>query len=730
MLASADKNAMSVVACTGIGSRGVEFSPGLGGCGVLNLGASSLLERNLAALASRGVALAPIRGEETPEQAGGATATPTDEQVAAWIASQPALHEGFVPPIVVCGLGTTAMLRGVWNATNGSKDGYTPRLWVVEPDGARATRGLSECDLAEIIADERVGFLLGPGSFERLREALVARPDTPAQHLCVSDTGTPSELTGVASRVLDEVAAAHERARARLRARVAAIYAERDASWWASRFASAASGGEPLRVLLPSCRYTTFVQHAARDLANAFERRGVRAEVLLERDSHSRLSSVAYLEQLASLKPDLVVLINYPRESLGLDMPRNIPVVCWMQDAMPHLFDAKIGAMQGDFDFVMGHTFPELYAKFGYPMERTMPSVVVADGAKFHSGEVRRDLRERHACEIALVSHHSEPPDTMHERLRREVGKDAAVVRVLDELRPFVRETVRASMDVAPVQRLRFHAEAVWREQIGEEPPASALSLLINNYAIPLADRELRHETISWAADMARRRGWRLALYGRGWEKNPRHSEFARGELSHGEELRAVYASAGVNLHASLTALVHQRVIECVLSGGVCLLRMTRDAIAGARATLTRSLLCHPAEVEEPDRIGYVLADHAEAMAFAALEQRLGMPRDDGVFWIPRAKADATRRMAPLQTSEQDAHWVFGELSEIGFAGAARLEELVERAIERPEWRRNVSAMSSRRPARHLTHEALAGRLINFVRAGFERVATPRRAAA
>lgn len=706
---------MSVVACTGIGSWGAEFSPALG---IAASGELNMLEKNLAALAARGVRI-DVPDSASPDEVS-LGIFPTETEVAEWIQGRSAFREGFVPPIIVAGMRSSAMLRGVWRATRKGKDGYTPRIWVVERDARLSQSGLGGSDLVELIGDDRVEFVIGPDAMDRLRARLLDRLDTSVQHVCVSDDGTPSPFAAEASRMVDEVAMVQERATVRLRARVAAIYAERDVAWWASKLAAAKNGGEPLRVLIPTSRYTTFVQHAANDLAHAFARQGMAAQVLIERDDHSRLSSLAYLEQLAALKPDLIVVINFPRASLGLDLPRNIPVVCWMQDAMPHLFDEKVGNSQGDYDFVMGHIFPELYSKFGYPMNRTMPAVVVADGAKFHRGPIAETERVQHACDMALVSHHSETPEALHERLKREVGKDVAMARVLEVLYPHVQATVHACMGASPIQHLRLHAERVWRESLGEEPPARALSLLTNNYAIPLADRMLRHEVVGWAADLARERGWRLALYGRGWEKNPSHAEFARGELSHGDELRAVYASATVNLHCSLTAFVHQRVIECALSGGVCLLRLTCDAISAPRATLTRSLITLPPDVEEPDRIGYTIADHAGTMPFAALMQRIGLGKHDGVFWISRAKAEATRRLASLHALDQDANWAFGDLSEFGFTSKEALEHLVSRAMESPNWRQSASAMAARRSSQHLTHDMLVKRLLCFMQEKLE----------
>lgn len=705
----ADRSGMSVVACTGIGSRGVEFSPTQGAA----TRGACILDRNVDALRARGIDLAEMTFAGPPNEVDPVPAR-SDEDVSAWISAQAVFRDGSVPPIVVAGLRSTSMLRGVWRSTAEGKDGYTPRIWVVEPDMARARQGLGEADLASIISDARVEFVVGQNALGRFREALSARLDTPMQHLCVSDDGEASELTSDVGRVLEAVARLQEQTHARLRARVAAIYAERDVAWWARRFTTALSGGEPLRVLLPSCRYTTFVQHAARDLAVALSRQGLQAEVLIERDPHSRLSSVAYLERLAVFRPDLVVLINYPRPTLGLDMPRNVPVMCWMQDAMPHLFDSKVGESQGVYDFVMGHVFPELYSKFSYPMDRTMPAVVVADGAKFHRNATSGERRGR-ACEIALVSHHSETPEAMHERLKREVGKDPGMVRVLEALRPAIERIMRGCNEHAPIALLRRGVERVWREQMGDDAPPRALTLLQNNYALPLADRILRHETVAWAAEMARRRGWRLGLYGRGWARHPDYAEFAKGEISHDDALRQVYAASSVHLHASLTATVHQRVIECVLSGGVCLIRLTRDSIAAPRATLTRRLLHRQPDVEEEHRIGYVIADHADAIAFSAMLQRVGYPSQEPIFWVPKLKAESTRRLASLHVPEQDANWAFGDLGEIGFTSPERLEILVERAIEQPDWRQGVSHMCARRVEAHLTHDALAKRLIAFV---------------
>lgn len=59
-----------------------------------------------------------------------------------------------------------------------------------------------------------------------------------------------------------------------------------------------------------------------------------------------------------------------------------------------------------------------------------------------------------------------------------------------------------------------------------------------------------------------------LALFGSGWDKHPTLASHARGLVENGEELKACYQGATVHLHANEDTHHHQRVYECLASGG------------------------------------------------------------------------------------------------------------------------------------------------------------------
>lgn len=620
-------------------------------------------------------------------------------------------EEPFTKPIVLAGLHSAAHLFAAWEVTARGAVGYTPRLSVVEPDPLAALDGLASADLGPLIADERVEWFLGPCAIERFHDAWRSRlGDTLPDSILATPGTTCAAAIGGGLRSLKE---AQARSLDDLHAQVEIMYAGRDAAWWGRRFSEAQSAGPPLRVLVLTSRFTTYVRHAAADLAGAFERLGHKAAVSMEPDDHSLSSTVRTLGAVAELEPDLVVLVNYPRSSCGPGVPAAVPFVCWIQDAMPHLFAPLTDS--GPLDFVAGHLFPELFERFGYRPENAMPVPVVADSVKFHAGPITASPQP--ACELALVSHHSEPPMDMHARLVREAAGAPAIQKVFETLLPDIRGAAQSCAEYPPMRALRDASRACVRRVLGREPEERTLALVLRTYAAPLADRFLRHQTLEWVAEMASRRDWRLRLYGHGWESHPAFARFAYGPLTHGEDLRAAFQSATVNLHVSITTLVHQRVLECFLSGGFCASRMQLDAIAGPKTTAQLALLGREPDVTDDagDRIGYVVADHPEALHLASLRARMGYPLDEPVLWINRVRAESMRQQGHTLATDNDLDALTGDMAAVVFRTPADLESIVEHAIERPAWRAAVSASASRRISRTLTHEALAERLLKFL---------------
>jgi hypothetical protein len=631
-------------------------------------------------------------------------------------------------PVVVEGVDPPWLLRAIHEATPARKDGARQRLTVVQASELEFLNGLCQADLRGLLGDDRVEFFIGAGAGERLAATLRARLDLRIAGPCIPLTTLRERVSPPVEVIVREACAEQQREMLRLKNAAGVLYAGRGPRWWAQRYRRALAGEaepggkhEPLRVLVPTCRYSTFIQHSSRDLVGAFERAGTQARLLIEPDDASHFSVLAYLRQFTEFRPDLVVLINYTRANMnagGEAMPAGVPWLCWVQDAMPHLYDRRIGQAQGALDFLAGHLHRELFTSFGYPMERLLPAPVAADEVKFHPGPVAPDLRRRHECEVAFVSHHSEMPEAMHARLMEETSNNAAVQRICGRLFPRVREAVARAMEECAMTAVDRAAREEVAREFGAAPDPKVLALVQRLYGAAMADRVMRHQTLEWALEVCERNSWRLRIYGRGWEKHPRFGPLACGELAHGEELRASYQGAAVHLHASVNTLVHQRVMECALSGGLPLCRLHRDAMSGVYAW-AQSAACRRGEPTVCDierRLpGYQVADHPELMSVMGQVQRLGIaPRALGCF--AEARADVFRREAARLDTETHAGWLLGDLSETTFWSAQTLEDRIRRAVERPAWRAGVSASIAGRVRSRLTHGVLASRMISMIR--------------
>lgn len=621
-------------------------------------------------------------------------------------------------PITIEGVSPPWLFLRIAQATPPTQNGHRPRLQIVQADPLEFLDGLACADMTAVLADERVRCFVGPDASAQLRAFLESRFDTIIAGPLLRN---PSLRTPAAPAVEQAIAAAAQAQGAEmdtLTRRVAAAYGPRDPAWWRRRFTEALSGsGAPLRVLIPTCRYSTFVRHSADDMAGAVRAIGHEARIVIEPDACSRLSSVAYTRAFAEFDPDLVLLINYTRASLGAAGSPRVPFVCWVQDAMPQLFDKAAGAASGPLDFLAGYTVDRLLTEFGHPRERSFHTSVGVCPRKFHAAPVSEAQRARFECEIAYVGHQSETVDAFHNRQAQTLGQSPAVRRVMELVRERVLAINADPMTGVIHARLDEAVRSAIREVSGAEPDPRMFAVLLNQYAMPLADRAYRHETLEWAATIADRHGWRLRLFGRGWDRHPTLARFAQGEVAHGEDLRACYQAAAVHLHAAMLSPVHQRPIECALSGGLPLVRFNIDEVHSTRYWL----LSRAAAQAAPDfsdtankRPHWWTWNHAPLMEYASLCGRLGLPIEPGPELQDWAEA-ALRRIGPLRP-ENLAHWLYAGLAESCFATSDQLEEQLAKAIDHPERRRAQSTLMASRMRERMTTDAIATKLLAFIR--------------
>lgn len=632
-------------------------------------------------------------------------------------------------PRAVCveGLDPTPAARRLAALLPRQPEGWWPRISIVEDDLARFLDALSVLGgepRDSLLDQSRCTWFLGPGAVGRFTEHLAARTAWVPEDALFTSPLVPDAASGNGT----PVSRALQNDDAVRRARSAEVIADLRAAAHtparrAERYRAALAGAAPpLRVLILTSRFSTFIQHSSADIARAFERAlpgRVAGRVFMEPDDSTHPTPLAYGEECRRFRPDMVLSLNYTRLKFGGMIPADTPMVTWVQDAMPHLFDSRQGAAIGPLDVLVGHPHWEFFSRFNYPPERCIPFPVLASPEKFHPGPVPPHLAERCACDIAFVTNHSRTPDQVYADLLDRTDGCAQAGKAVRSLRTMVEAIVQSPLTSACIDRLGAAIEAFLGGQQTPEQRAS-FSTLINQVARPLADAYIRHRTLGWAAEAAREHNLRLHVYGRGWERHPTLSTFAKGPLQHGEELRAAYQCAAINLHASINLNLHQRVMECALSGGlpVSFLKYDDAELLGTQA-LAHAQAVAPNLPSRGEPLLHALADHPGLMAVAAQRQRLGLPVD-ATWNLDPNSARHTPTFWGGAEMHRDVAWLMGDLAETTFTSPESLAALAQRAKAEPAWRADLSQGIARRVKEHLTYDAAAVRILRAVATNLE----------
>lgn len=645
-------------------------------------------------------------------------------------------HGGHAP-VLVEGASPPWLLKTAYQRTPTRPSGARTLLVFIESDLNLLCDGLSMADLTDVLADDRVRVFAGSDAGTRLDAWLDQRdafslgqmfflgPNVPAPATAeIEVEGRVATVRGggeILRHALLRQAARYQR----LHEQATALYAARDKAWWARRYHEAFAGGPPLRVLIPTSRFTSYVQHSCQDLAEALCERGCDVRVILEPDNSSRSSAIACWREYAQWQPDLILAVNHTRRSLPIGAPSGVPFVTWVQDQAGQLYSREVGASLGELDFVVGYLTPALFTTFGYPKQRTLYFPVVAGERKFHAGPVSDAQRKRFTCEVGYVSHNSEPIDGLIDSLVATLPQ-ATRARMMEALREFVagvEPIINSGLSQWVRYRTGLVAAKVLRKHVNPVATDADLANFNAGFASPIVERMLRHQMLEWAADLCDRRGWRLHLYGRGWEKHPRFARYAKGELTHGDDLRAAYQCARVSLHAAMGFHQHQRISESALSGGVTLPRYKREDIdvmllwwgmgldAASPGEQTRGAprwSCESSRWEEP-------ALQSPMQIMEELHRDLGFEIPDRTAVVPEPTIYPTREQPWPYTHgtpvTRESMWLTGDPRSCGFWDQSSFDAVAKRVIEHAAFRDGLAVWQRLCARSAFTSDGVAVRL-------------------
>lgn len=615
------------------------------------------------------------------------------------------------PPPLFEGLHLGWLFERAVVATRKTFLNYRPPVYVIEPNLLAVAAVLHLHEWAELLAEPRVYVFAGAGGSARFRDLLLADEQLPVPRHCIrmAPWGPPPEPS--AGAVVEEIGDKRLSQCHALHDELEAIYAGRDAAWWARRF-DEAGPADPLRVQLIVSRHTTYLQYAIRDIAAACERRGLRARILIEKDDSARTTPLCFLRAAREFEPDLYFVIDHFRREYTNLVPASVPFVGWIQDELPNLYSREAGASIGPFDFYIAPHLTDFVTRYGYPASQGLRWTTATDDRAYSAAPMPDDVLAKYRCDISFVSNQSRPPRAFHEDRRRAFTDQPDALRMTDVL----YEALEASLADDPRTACADPGTLYWRlkhEAGGQAIPPETDDALVNYYMAPLAELMFRQHTLEWVAEYCGRTGRTLHLYGNGWDTHPRFAAYARGFARNGEELRAIYQASAINLQITRYGAVHQRLLDGLAAGGFFLIRYRPHDVA--QPYVERFLAACERYDVRPD-VDYDAREVPElADAMTELWRLYGVPLPGESFKVP---AGAVRQFKELQASgyRRVAASRFGPYGEVAFASPEEFARLADHFLGAPRERAEITASMRQTVIESFTYGALLDELLPFIR--------------
>ncbi len=345
---------------------------------------------------------------------------------------------------------------------------------------------------------------------------------------------------------------------------------------------SATRKAGPPRLMLPTAAWSTVTQYSSRDTAAVFRDIGWDVEVL---NIETELTPYYLASRINAFKPDVLIFINHLRTEAIDAYPRNLMFVTWIQDALPHVNRKDAAEMWNETvaaqnrDLIIGYT--NQLKPYGYSKNRLTEIPMIVNTRLFRPREINEEQKAKYGCDVMFASRSGHPTQLRIDELETEFSNTCAPPcprNIIQDVHDHLWEQYRAQNSFTNYSQLQqelltLESFCGWFSCLSNDDKSSVTERIFWR----LNDIIYRQAVIEWIADHADiTPGFKLHLYGEGWETHPRFAEFAKPSIEHGEELSIAYQAAGRCLHLNSTEGDHQRQREIIASGAVHLSRHTR----------------------------------------------------------------------------------------------------------------------------------------------------------
>jgi hypothetical protein len=575
--------------------------------------------------------------------------------------------------------------------------GFRPPLYFLIKNLEQLWAILHLHDWPALLADARVRLFAGTDAFEQFQASLIEYAKCPWPKLAL---GVDHSLWPAGMNIDTLLKASRQQCVAELTERGKHIH-EIYQDFTPQAFAARCQPGSTLRVMGMTSRYTTFLKYSMRDWLAAFEQMGHSTQLYIENADHELPNSVAMARAITEFKPDLLVTIDHYRAEIG-SIPDKVPVVMWVQDHLPNIFQSEAGKAQGPRDFCVGFGKLQLSQRFGYPRERFLAANIGVNPERFSPGRLSAEEIGRFGCDMSYVSHASTPAEVLVEQQIEQMNAPQGVRLFRDMYDRLLAhyEGGGPALDEPILNQMLSDSLTVTRCSVDAQTHGKILGL----FSQSINNAIFRHQTLRWISEL----GVDLRIYGTGWEKHPQLARHARGPADNQTQLKTIYQASKINLQVTASGAVHQRLLDGLAAGGFFLIRYSiGDAIGRSYQRLWE--WCQRNGVGSEKEFRNKIDSQAREI-MNEINRIMGYElgsTDLKLFDIVRMHADNEFMTC--------ADSIWPEYDEISFANREQLQERLATFLGDDGARRRVAESMRRRVIEKASYEHINSRLLEMI---------------
>jgi spore maturation protein CgeB len=336
-----------------------------------------------------------------------------------------------------------------------------------------------------------------------------------------------------------------------------------------SRLKNIADGSIQPRILVVTCRWTTFLQHCANDFRMAFEKTGCETQLLIEENDIQNASVPLHWREFEQFKPDVVFSVSHARPSTPYAPPQ-LPYIGYIQDRVGPIFklpDLAEHIQPHDLFACQAGYLQSYLNQKNIPTPQTFVLPVPADENVCYPLENDHPQADKFTADISFVKHGHPHPDEVYQNFLKQYLAPMANQKLAEKLKMIFDQLYQACPNTGPKHpaekdMLEFvmscitdAADDTFRQQMWH------LVILFNITVCTAAWRAQFLEALA-ASDL------QVRLYGKNWEQYPALKNLSYGPAAHKDELNCVYNFSRINLNINNVNTMHQRLVECALAGG------------------------------------------------------------------------------------------------------------------------------------------------------------------